>query len=160
MNKKISLSLILFSLIFMFACAQQKDNSKNSEKVTKTKEEWKAQLTPEEYNILREKGTERAFTGKYYDYHEDGIYVCKACSNELFDSKAKYNSGSGWPSFFQPINKDKIDTEEDHKLLMERNEILCSRCGGHLGHVFEDGPQPTGLRYCVNSASLAFIKRK
>lgn len=120
------------------------------------------ELTKEEYHILREKGTERAFTGKYLDNKEEGVYVCAGCGKELFSSKDKYDSGSGWPSFTKPIKNKNIDAKPDQTLGMLRTEILCENCGGHLGHLFEDGPKPTGMRFCVNSASLKFkkIKRK
>ncbi|MBH31683.1 MAG: peptide-methionine (R)-S-oxide reductase [Candidatus Marinimicrobia bacterium] len=131
-----------------------------NESVVKSEEEWQGCLTSEEYSILREKGTEMAFTGKYYKHSEEGVYTCAGCGQELFSSDTKYDSGSGWPSFWQPISKEKVATEKDNSLFMQRTEILCSRCGGHLGHVFNDGPRPTGLRYCVNSISLDFELRK
>lgn len=129
-----------------------------AKKVQKSEEEWKGCLTPEEYKILREKGTEPAFTGKYYRHKEDGIYVCAACGNELFSSDHKYDSGSGWPSYWQPVSDNAVEFKEDRSYGMVRTEVLCGSCGGHLGHVFEDGPQPTGLRYCINSVSLDFEK--
>lgn len=125
------------------------------ERVVKSEAEWKKILTPEQYRILREKGTERAFTGEYYETKTPGTYVCAGCGLPLFSSDHKYRSGSGWPSFYKPIDGAAVDTETDTAYGMRRTEILCARCGGHLGHVFEDGPEPTGLRYCVNSASLA-----
>src|SRR5689334_17409271 len=124
----------------------------SNEKVTKTEEEWRRELTPEQYHILREKGTERAFTGKYYNNKEEGTYLCAACGQELFSSDAKYESGTGWPSFWQPMDRDRVATQDDHSHGMRRTEVVCSRCGGHLGHLFSDGPQPTGQRYCMNSA--------
>lgn len=127
-----------------------------SEKIKKTDSEWRALLTDEEYYVLRGKGTERPYTGEYYHFEEKGIYVCAGCGNELFDSDAKYHSGSGWPSYFKPLAQDRIDEHVDHSHGMTRTEIMCSRCGGHLGHVFTDGPRPTGLRYCVNSLSMKF----
>lgn len=124
--------------------------------VKKTNAEWRQELTPEQYRILREKGTERAFTGKYVNNHADGTYRCAACGAELFSSDTKFESHSGWPSFYEPANTANIDLHEDHSHGMERIEVTCKRCGGHLGHLFPDGPQPTGLRYCINSASLQF----
>lgn len=120
--------------------------------------EWKARLTDMEYHVLREKGTERAFTGKLLEIKEAGTYVCKACQLPLFSSETKFNSGTGWPSFWKPINETNVAEEKDFAYGMIRTEVLCSRCGGHLGHVFPDGPKPTGLRYCLNSVSLDFIK--
>lgn len=130
-----------------------------NEKVIKTDEEWKKELSPEEYRILREKGTERAFTGKYWDHHELGTYICAACSTALFESNTKFDSGCGWPSYFEPIDKNNIIYIEDKSHGMVRTEVICAKCGGHLGHVFEDGPPPTGLRYCINSGSMKFIKK-
>lgn len=131
-----------------------------SKKIEKTEEEWKETLTPEQYHILREKGTERAFTGKYADTHDSGVYKCAACGNPLFSSATKFESGSGWPSFFKPVADDAVDTEVDHKFGMTRTEVLCASCGGHLGHMFPDGPKPTGLRYCMNSCALDLEKEK
>jgi peptide-methionine (R)-S-oxide reductase len=128
--------------------------------IDKTNKEWKAELTDEQYRILRQKGTERPFTGKYNDFKGKGIFLCAACGNELFSSDTKYNSGSGWPSFYAPVGKDNITLEEDNSLFMKRTEVLCSRCGGHLGHVFDDGPAPTHLRYCINSGALQFEDQK
>ncbi len=130
------------------------------DKIKKTDDEWKRELSPEQYRIARAKGTEPPFTGKYYHHKEDGIYRCACCGNPLFSSDTKYESGSGWPSFWAPVDEDKIETEMDASHGMLRTEILCSRCDAHLGHVFPDGPEPTGLRYCVNSASLDFEKAK
>ena len=131
----------------------------NNKIIHKTKEEWQSQLSPEEYSICRNKGTERAFTGKYYDCHEDGVYTCVCCGADLFDSQTKYDSGSGWPSFYQPMEDDAIRENSDHSHGMTRTEVVCKQCDAHLGHVFTDGPEPTGLRYCINSVSLSLRKR-
>jgi peptide-methionine (R)-S-oxide reductase len=124
--------------------------------VEKTDAEWRAQLTPEQYEVLRKKGTERPFTGKHWDNHADGVYRCSGCGNPLFSSATKFESGTGWPSFSVPVAPESVATVDDRSLFMKRTEALCGRCGGHLGHVFEDGPDPTGLRYCMNSAALDF----
>ena len=131
-----------------------------SEKIEKTEEEWKKTLTPEQYHVLREKGTERPFTGEYADTHDPGTYKCAACGNPLFSSDTKYESGSGWPSFYEPLARDAVETETDRKFGMARTEVLCAKCGGHLGHVFPDGPEPTGERYCMNSAALKLEKKE
>ena len=130
------------------------------EKIDKSEEEWRKQLTPEQYRVMREKGTERPFTGEYEKTKEKGMYVCAGCGNPLFSSDTKYESGSGWPSFYEPLTEASVRTEEDGSMFMKRTEVLCSRCDAHLGHVFDDGPQPTGERYCMNSVSLKLQKNE
>jgi peptide-methionine (R)-S-oxide reductase len=138
----------------------EKGNYIMSDEVVKTNAEWKKILTPEQYHVLREKGTERAFTGQYAKTHDHGIYRCAGCGLDLFRSEDKFESGTGWPSFTQPIAKENVKTEKDRSFFTTRTEVLCRRCGGHLGHVFDDGPKPTGLRYCMNSAALQFVATK
>lgn len=154
-------TILFISAFILINCNAQNQSTKNEKSmnkypIQKPASEWQEILTEQEYYVLREKGTERAFTGDLYNNKEEGIYICAGCNNEMFSSETKFESGTGWPSFYAPISEDKIAEEEDRSFGMVRTEVLCARCGGHLGHVFNDGPQPTGLRYCLNSAALDF----
>lgn len=159
--------LLIASLITFSACGQKPKAEKSNtekpassvEKIEKSESEWKKVLTADEYYILREKGTERAFTSDLLNIKDKGTYVCAACQLPLFQSETKFKSGTGWPSFYEPINKENVAEESDRAYGMVRTEILCARCDGHLGHVFPDGPKPTGLRYCINGAALKFEKK-
>lgn len=160
--QKTGLFLALWTSLFASACSQPREQQQPPGKpftVTRTEAEWKQLLTPLQYHVLREKGTERAFTGEYWNHHATGIYYCAGCHNALFASETKFDSGTGWPSYYQPVSDSAVHVNTDASYGMVRDEVVCNRCGGHLGHVFSDGPEPTGLRYCMNAASLVFEKR-
>jgi peptide-methionine (R)-S-oxide reductase len=161
--QKIKFLFLFTFFLSLSACAQKKTDEKivvqDNEFKKKTSAEWKKELNPLQYEVLREKGTEQAFTGDYWNNHEKGIYYCAGCHQELFSSETKFESGTGWPSFYKPLKDSLVSVGTDNSYGMVRDEVVCSRCGGHLGHVFSDGPKPTGLRYCMNSVSLKFEKK-
>jgi len=158
MHRQNMIGLVFLTVISIVTVSAVQENKVMTGKIVKTDEEWQKELSPEQFRVLRKAGTERAFTGEYWDHHEKGTYYCAACRLPLFSSETKFDSGTGWPSFYAPIEKTSVEEERDSSAGMIRTEVKCKRCGSHLGHVFEDGPKPTGLRYCMNSVSLKFEK--
>lgn len=158
--KKSQFLLLFVSILSLAACAQESKQEENNYRFQKSEAEWKEQLSPLEYEVMRKEGTEKAFSGKYVNWNKEGVFICKACQNPLFDSETKFKSGTGWPSFYDVVNKGNVLLKEDPKYGWNRIEVECAYCGSHLGHVFDDGPAPTGKRYCINSVALDFEEKK